>query len=68
MLTSQPPASRTKEQLNQPVMRNRWPESSLSICAEYFMERVRYYREAERPAPRASDRAIWKWLSRTPKK
>lgn len=56
-----------KERLNQPVIAEQVAREQPEHLRDYFMERVRYYREKASSSPRYPIRAIWKWQSRTPR-
>lgn len=56
-----------KERLNMPVIAEQVAREQPEHLREYFMERVRYYREQSDNFRVLPIRAISKWLSKTPK-
>lgn len=56
-----------KERLNMPVVAEVVAREQPEHLSEYFMERVRFYREQSVQLPVHPIRAIWKWQSRTPR-
>ncbi|EHN4857603.1 DNA polymerase III subunit theta [Escherichia coli] len=56
-----------RERLNIPVITEQVAREQPEHSREYFMERVRYYREQSLNLPKGSNHGISRWMNRTPR-